>query len=120
MYKLWFFSRGHWGKTPLCYELENFTRVIVRIEEYKETDEKRYQQAIEEYETHKKKIRFYLELGANPNNLDEEGRTYKEVASSSWAEHVIKRYKIPEQVEELIFPQRTKKFNWKFWKRNEN
>ncbi|PHN00567.1 DUF6985 domain-containing protein [Flavilitoribacter nigricans] len=113
-------SCGYWGKTPLCYALENFIRATVRKEDYRDRDEKRYEQALKEYETNKEKIIFYLELGANPNNLDEEKKTYKDIANRSWAEHIIKKYKIHEQIEELIFPERTKKNKWKFWKRNEN
>lgn len=93
---------GFWGKTPLCYELENFARVVVRKEEYKNKDAKRYERAIEEYETHKNRIQLYLELGANPNKLDKMGKTYKDVVNSSWAEHIIQKFQVHKQVEELI------------------
>ena len=108
-------THGYWGKTPLCNTLESFVRTTVRKEQYKNKDEKRFEKAKEEYETLKNKILFYLELGANPNNLDKEGKTYKDVVNKSWAEHIIQEHKIHEQVEELIFPNSSKKNKWKFW-----
>lgn len=106
-------KHGYWGKTPLCDELESFARVIVRMDEYKNKDQKRYEKSIEEYEMHKQKIRFYLELGANPNFLNKEGNNYKDIVNNSWAEHVIQKFNVLGQVEELIFPKRPKSDKWK-------
>jgi len=110
-------TRGYWGKTPLCNVIENFARIVVRKEEYKNKDKRRYERAMEEYEELKKEIRFYLELGADPNLLDKEENTYVEIVERSWAEHIIKEYRVLEQVEEVIFPERPKKVSWKFWRR---
>lgn len=107
---------GYWNKTPLCNELENFIRVIVRKEEYKNEDQKRYDKAIEEYKLHKKKIQFYLELGANPNHLDKDKKTYEDIVKNSWAEHVLEKYNIIGQVENLLFPNQSKISKWQFWK----
>lgn len=95
-------SHGYWGKTPLCYALENYIRAIVRVEEYRNKDEKRFESTLKEYETNKDKIKFYLELGADPNNLDKEGNNYVDIVSKSWAEHVIIKHKIHEKVKNLI------------------
>jgi hypothetical protein len=96
-------THGYWGKTPLCNELENFVRVVFGKEEYRNKDQKRYEKAIEDYEMHKQKILFYLKLGANPNLLDKEGNNYKGYVSKLWNENYISKFKVVEQIEELIF-----------------
>lgn len=107
---------GFRGKTLLCFALENFVRALVQKEQYKSKDEARYEKKQKEFETLKKRVLLYMELGANPNNLEQKGKTYQDVVNNSWAKHIIKQYKIMNQVETLIFPKRVKKFNWKFWK----
>jgi hypothetical protein len=102
-----------WGNTPLGYELQYFVRVIISKEKYKNTDQKIYKKTMEEYEQHKQKIRFFIELGANPKALDKKGTNYIDMILTLWSEESIKKYKIIEQVEELIFPK--KKNRWKFW-----
>jgi len=95
---------GYWGQTPLYSQIRNFTQVVVNKEEHrKKRREKSYERAVEELKMTKERILFYLELGANPNKLDKEGKTYKDVVQSSWAEHIIEKHQILEQVEELIY-----------------
>lgn len=93
---------GYWGQTPLYGQIRNFTQVVVRKEQYRRKSEMRYNRALEEYEATKEKIRFYLELGANPNKLDKEGTTYKDLVQTSWAAHIVQKHRILEQVEALL------------------
>ena len=93
---------GYWGVSPLYYAIKNFIGAIVKIEEYKGKDEKRYENASKEYVVNRDKIKFFLGLGANPRMLDKDGSSYVDVVNKSWAEHVIKNHKIHSKVEELI------------------
>ena len=84
---------------------------IVNIEEYRNKDKKRFDIALQKFEVTKKKIQFYLELGADPINLDLEGNTYIDIVNKSWSEHVIKNHKIHKKVKELIYPKNINKGN---------
>lgn len=92
-------------KTILCYWLESFIRDLVQKEKFKEENSERYKHYVRNYNIAKYNIQFFLELGANPNILDNENRNYKDIINMTFADYINKENEVLEQVEALILPK---------------
>ena len=106
-----------WGTTPLCEEIKRYVRSLRDLDYYKTRSPERLERIKKEHNEYKERIKFYIELGSDPMHLNKKGNDYKEILKIHWNDTFLKENNIYAQVEALIFPNRKKKFNWKFWEK---
>ena len=103
------------GMTPLGLEVKNYIWYIGSLSHYKEGDS-RISSAHKEIDKARNKIQFYIEKGANPNQIDNNGNDYKSILLKHHDQNQLKKHKAYLDLENIINPEKPNKNKWKFWK----
>lgn len=103
------------GLTPLGDEIKNYAWLIGSLANYNK-GETRYKLAIDELMNSKKKIEFYIQKGANPNNIDQNGNDYISILEKHHNQKQLRNHKVYNVLANIIDPEKIKSHKWKFWK----
>ena len=63
-------------------------RLVYRKEKFKEENSERYKHYVRGHNLAKYNIKFFLELGANPNILDCKNKTYKDILNMTFTDNI--------------------------------
>jgi len=100
--------------TPLGLEVKNLIWYIGSLANYKDGDS-RIDSAYKEIEKSKERIQFYVELGANPKQIDIDGNDYKSILLKHYNQEQLKKHKAYLELKKII-SQSKPRSKWKFWK----
>lgn len=92
------------GMTPLGIEVKNYIWYIGSLSHYKEGDS-RITSAHKEIENAINRIQFYVEKGANPNQIDSSGNDYKSILLKHHDQNQLKKHKAYIILENIINPE---------------
>jgi len=105
---------GHNNTTALCEQLKFFIKSLVKMEQYRDKDQKPFEVWLKEYNKRKDIIEFYIEQGANPNKLDDKGLSFIDIVNRSWSKNILDKHNVLQQVENLLFSHKPKNKKRKF------
>lgn len=107
------------GMTPLGLEVKNYIWYIGSLSNYKEGDS-RVSSAHKEIDNAREKIQFYIEKGANPNQIDTSGNDYKSILLKHHNQNQLKKYKAYINLESIINQKNQTRINVNFGKNEAN
>lgn len=102
------------GMTSLGLEVKNFIWHIGSLTHYKKGDS-RIESTHTEIEKARDKIKFYIEAGANPNKIDNQGNDYKSILPNHHDQNQLEKHKAYIDLENIINPEKPNTNRWKFW-----
>jgi len=102
------------GITPLCQQIKSYLRYTRFLSSYKDGD-RNIEKTQQEIASIEDRIKFYISLGAKPNEMDKEGNDYKAFLAKGWQEDFLIKNNIYQKMEALLFPDKPKKQKWKLW-----
>ena len=94
------------GMNRLGNEIKNFLWHISSLRHYKDSIP---ESTLKSIELSKEQMRFYIDLGANPNHIDKDGNDYKSIISkrfNRYDEEHLKKHKVYEVLEDILIPRK--------------
>jgi len=91
----------YWDVTALKDEIFKFIKGIIEINNQSIKGEMK-SETLRKQAERKRKVKFLIEMGANPNSVDKYGNDYKILMHKNWNKEFLELHNVIEQVEKVL------------------